>query len=148
MRLYITFYFRVLIVEHHHIRDFIYIGVVQKLLLIGGWDFMSKQINVSIPEWFELDGLTTLQVVISPNREEVGILLAGENLDLTKTCCPTVRLYLVNMINGKFEITKELDAFTFESKEEALQFAQSLPEITAMDLVMMLNKQSPVFSVQ
>ncbi len=109
---------------------------------------MNKQKEVSIPEWFELDGLRTLQVVISPKTKDVGILLAGENLDLTKICCPTVRLYLVNLINGKYELTKELDAFTFETKEEAIEFSKSLPELTAMDLVLMLNKQSPVFTVQ
>ena len=110
---------------------------------------MSNQIEkVSIPEWFELDELSTLKVVISPNTKDVGILLAGENLDLTKSCCPTVRLYLVNLINDKYELTRELDAFTFNSKEEAIEFSKSLPELTAMDLVMMMNKQSPVFTVQ
>lgn len=119
-----------------------------KLTINWGMDIMNKQIEVSIPKWFELDGLSTLQVVISPNRNDIGVLLAGENLDLTKACCPTVRLYLVNLMNGKYEITKELDAFTFKSKEEAIEFSKSLPELTAMDLVMMMNKQSPVFTVQ
>ncbi|MEO4052226.1 geranylgeranyl pyrophosphate synthase [Solibacillus sp. CAU 1738] len=108
---------------------------------------MNKQIEINIPEWFELDGLSTLQVVISPNTDNVGIILAGENLDLTKTCCPTIRMYLVNLINGKYELTKELEAFTFNSKEEALQFSEKLPELTAIDLVMMLNNQTPVFAM-
>ena len=44
---------------------------------------MTKQIEINVPEWFELDGLNTLDTIISPNSDNVAILVAGENLDYT-----------------------------------------------------------------
>lgn len=107
---------------------------------------MIKQVEVNIPEWFELDGLSALHTVISPNYEEVGVLIAGENLDNTKCCDPTVRLYMVTLLEGKYEVTKELEAFTFNCMNEARKFSEQLPNLNALDLVMLLNKEKPLFS--
>ncbi|MFF5993660.1 geranylgeranyl pyrophosphate synthase [Lysinibacillus sp. KU-BSD001] len=107
---------------------------------------MTKQIEINLPDWFELDGLNTLDTIISPNSEDVGILVAGENLDYTKTCCPTVRLYLLQLVDGKYEVTKELEAFPFQSTDEAIQFSSKLPQLNAFDLVMLLNKEQPIFT--
>ena len=107
---------------------------------------MIKQVEVNIPDWFELDGLSALHTVISPLFEEVGVLIAGENLDNTKCCEPTVRLYLVNLLEGKYEVTKELEAFTFNCMNEAISFSEQLPKLNALDLVMLLNKQKPLFA--
>ncbi|MEK4230059.1 geranylgeranyl pyrophosphate synthase [Solibacillus sp. FSL H8-0538] len=108
---------------------------------------MSKQIEINVPEWFVLDELHTLDTIISPNSENIGILMAGENFDLSKTCSPTVRLYLMRLIDDKYEVIKELDAFPFNSTVEAKRFSAKLPELNAIDLVMMLNKEEPVFSI-
>ncbi|WP_431029735.1 geranylgeranyl pyrophosphate synthase [Lysinibacillus sp. LZ02] len=107
---------------------------------------MTKQIEINLPDWFELDGLNTLDTIISPNSEDVGILVAGENLDYTKTCCPTVRLYLLQLVDSKYEVTKELEAFPFQSTDEAIQFSSKLPQLNAFDLVMLLNKEQPIFT--
>lgn len=107
---------------------------------------MIKQVEVNIPEWFELDGLSALHTIISPLSEEVGVLIAGENLDNSKCCDPTVRLYLMTMIEDKYEVTKELEAYTFNCKNEARNFSEQLPNLNALDLVMLLNKEKPLFS--
>ena len=106
---------------------------------------MTKQIEINVPEWFELDGLNTLDTIISPNSDEIAVLVAGENLDYTKSCCPTVRLYLMQLVEGKYEVTKELEAFPFRSTDEAIGFSSKLPNLNAIDLVMLLNRQQPIF---
>lgn len=107
---------------------------------------MSKQIEINVPEWFEMDELATLDTIISPTAENVGILVAGENLNYTRACCPTVRLYLLQMIDGKFEVTKELDAFPFRTGDEAVLFSEKLRSLNALDLVMLMNKEQPIFT--
>ena len=107
---------------------------------------MTKQIEINVPEWFELDELNAISTIMSPIANGVGILVAGENLDLKKACYPTVRLYLLQEIEGKFEVTKELEAFPFQSKDEAIQFSTKLPTLNAIDLVMLLNREQPIFT--
>lgn len=115
--------------------------------LQSGDDLMTKQIEINVPEWFEMDELNALDTIMSPNSSEIGILVAGENLDRAKSCCPTVRLYLIQQVEGKFELTKELDAFPFQSTDEAIQFSTKLPTLNAIDLVMLLNREQPIFAM-
>ncbi|MER2000941.1 MAG: geranylgeranyl pyrophosphate synthase [Lysinibacillus sp.] len=106
---------------------------------------MIKELNINIPNWFELDELDALHTVMSPVND-TGVLVASENFNKEKECNPTVRLYLLELQNGKFEITKELDAFSFTSCDEARDFSQKLPNMNALDLVLYLNKRQPLFS--
>lgn len=119
--------------------------MVATILFLGD-DVMTKQIEINVPEWFEMDGLNRLDTIVSPISENVGILVAGENMDDTKACCPTVRLYLLQLIGGKFEVTKELEAFPFQSKDEAADFSVKLRNLNAIDLVMLMNKEQPIFT--
>lgn len=108
---------------------------------------MQLDVAVNVPEWFVADELHMLKTIVSPNTEEVGILMAGENLDATKCCSPTVRLYLMKLVDNQYEVIKELDAFQFNTTDEAAKFSSKLPEINAIDLVLMLNKEQPFFNV-
>lgn len=54
---------------------------------------------------------------------------------------------MTQLMNDQYEITKELDAFQFDTAEEAKQFCAKLPEMTAIDLVMLMNNEEPVFSI-
>lgn len=108
---------------------------------------MQLEVSVNVPEWFVADELHMLKTIVSPNAEEIGILMAGENLDATKRCRPTVRLYLMKLVNDRYEVTKELDAFQFKTTDEATKFSSKLPEINAIDLVLMLNREQPFFAV-
>lgn len=107
---------------------------------------MIKELNINIPACFELDGLIAVSTIISPSSEDTGILVASENFDNCKVCDPTVRLYLLAQVDGIFEVTKELDAFTFSTIEEAQQFSQELPDMTALDLILYINNHKPLFS--
>ena len=106
---------------------------------------MIKELNINIPNWFELDELHALHTVMSP-ANDTGVLVASENFNKEKECNPTVRLYLLELQNGKFEITKELEAFSFNCCDEARDFSQKLPNMNALDLVLYLNKREPLFS--
>lgn len=108
---------------------------------------MQLDVAVNVPAWFIEDELHMLKTIVSPNVEEIGILLAGENLDSTKSCHPTVRLYLMKLIDNQYEVIKELDAFQFTTTDEAAKFSSKLPEINAIDLVLMLNREELLFSI-
>ena len=108
---------------------------------------MTKHIELNVPKWFEMDELVILDTIMSPIAEDVGVLVAGENINYTKACCPTVRLYLLQMMNGKFELTKELEAFPFRTRDEAVLFSEKLRSLNALDLIMFMNKEQPVFTV-
>ncbi|ATP39451.1 geranylgeranyl pyrophosphate synthase [Solibacillus sp. R5-41] len=108
---------------------------------------MNSQFQINVPEWFVLDELHILETIISPTSNNMGIIVASENFDAKKRCYPTVRLYMIHLVDDQYELTKELDAFQFRSVEEAKQFATKLPNLNAMDFIMMLNKEEPAFSM-
>lgn len=107
---------------------------------------MIKDLNINIPNWFEQDELHLLHTVMNPGND-MGVLFASENFNKQKECNPVVRLYLLELQNDKFELTKELDAFTFNCCEEAREFSRKLPNMNALDLVLYLNKRQLLFSV-
>ncbi|MCM3722077.1 geranylgeranyl pyrophosphate synthase [Solibacillus isronensis] len=108
---------------------------------------MNSQIQLIEPKWFVQDELHIIETIVSKTSADTGIVIAGENFDATKRCRPTVRLYMIQLLDDQYEITKELDAFQFDTAEEAKQFCAKLPEMTAIDLVMLMNKEEPVFSI-
>lgn len=110
-------------------------------------NFMSNQIQLMVPEWFVLDELHIIDTIIGKNMADIGIVVAGENFDSSKMCCPTVRLYMMRLIDGHYELMKELDAFQFQSVEDAKEFSSKLPVLNAFDFIMMMNKEEPIFSM-
>lgn len=108
---------------------------------------MNSQFQLNVPEWFVLDDLHILETIISPATNDTGIIVASENFDASKRCCPTVRLYMIHLVNNQYELTKELDAFQFQSVKEARQFASKLPNLNAMDFIMMINNEEPAFAI-
>jgi hypothetical protein len=108
---------------------------------------MNNQIQLNLPKWFVLDELHIIETIVSKKSADVGIVVAGENFDATKRCCPTVRLYMIHLVDNQYEIIKELDAFQFETVEEAKCFSEKFPELNAIDLIMMVNKEQPIFSI-
>lgn len=110
-------------------------------------DFMNNQIQLIVPEWFILDELHIIETIVSENSANVGIVVAGENFDASKYCCPTVRLYMIRLVDNQYELMKELDSFQFRTVEEAKAFSAKLPKLNAIDLIMMVNKEEPIFSM-
>ncbi len=109
--------------------------------------FMNNQIQLIIPEWFVLDELHIIETVIGDPLSETGMVIAGENLDATKYCCPTIRLYMIRLVGDQYELMKELDAFQFQSVEDAKAFCAKLPQLNAIDLIMLMNKEEPMFAL-
>lgn len=106
---------------------------------------MIKELNINIPQWFELDELNALHTVMNPVND-TGVLVAAENLNKEKECNPTIRLYLIELLEDQYELTQELDAFAFNCCEQAKEFSQKLPNMNAIDLVLYLNKRQPLFT--
>ena len=99
---------------------------------------MNTLLNFTIPSWLELDELQILSVQQQNSNEAV--VIVGENLDGSKLCRPTIRLYLAKRLDQSFECVKELDAFLFNSKEQAIEFSEKIPTLSALDLVVQRNK--------
>lgn len=109
-------------------------------------NFMNNQIQLMVPEWFVLDELHIIDTVVSEASSEIGLVIAGENFDSMKQCCPTVRLYMIRLVGEQYELMKELDAFQFQSAEDAKAFCDKLPQLNAIDLIMLMNKQELMFA--
>lgn len=105
----------------------------QKLRIRGA--FMNQQVEISIPNWLELDGLEIVYVELLDENPSQAVVVVGENLDCQIHCRPIIRIYLAELSNDSFEITKELDALIFESKDAAKQFLEKLPKISAIQLI-------------
>ena len=99
---------------------------------------MNILLNFTIPSWLELDELQILSIQQQNSNEAV--VIVGENLDESKLCRPTIRLYLAKRLDQTFEFVKELDAFLFDSKEQAIDFSEKIPNLSALDLVVQRNK--------
>lgn len=107
---------------------------------------MNNQIQLSIPKWFVQDELHIIETIVSEISATTGIVIAGENFDASKRCKPTVRIYMIRLIDDQYELMKELEAFPFETVEDAEIFVSKLPKLTAFDLIMLMNSEEPVFS--
>ena len=94
---------------------------------------MNTILNFTIPTWFELDELQVLN--FQQRNSDEAVVIVGENLDKAKSSHPTIRLYLAKRLDETFECVKELDAFLFNSIEEALDFSEKIVHISALDLV-------------
>lgn len=106
---------------------------------------MSLTLNFKVPNWIEVDELEVIDVVAHSNSSEA-IVLVGENLNESKLCRPTIRLYLAELVNKDFEIVKELDAFMFDCKEQALSFVKRLPNLSALELILEIKKYKSLFT--
>lgn len=105
---------------------------------------MSNVRQVEIPEWFEVDGLVKLNIIIN-DQQLNGVLLAGDNLEQAHPYNPIVRIYLINLQQEKYEIVREVGAIAFKSKQEATDFALNITSYSLIDLFLDIhNKQIDV----
>lgn len=98
-------------------------------------------VEVAIPEWFENDELVALTTIVDEQDATVGVLLAGDNLDKQRPYRPVVRVYLIQLQNGKYEFAKEMSAFSFNSKEEAIHFTTKFSNYSTIELFVDVFKQ-------
>ena len=106
---------------------------------------MCEQIQVNLPQCFELNELYPLDTIMHPNSNKVGFLIAGEHFHKNAISNPIVRVYLMNLQENGYEVTTELESFKFSTIHEAQSFVAQLPTLSALDLILMLNKKQPAF---
>ena len=102
---------------------------------------MNNIVEVEIPEWFEYDELVALSTIVNEQDATVGVLLAGDNLDMERLYSPVIRVYLISLQNGKYEFVKEMSALSFNTKEEAIGFTTKFSNYSAIELFVDLYKQ-------
>ena len=103
-----------------------------------------KDNEIVIPEEFNKD-MKILSTVMSPVKEDIGILIMGENMEPEHYAegLSVIRLYLLNKRNFKYHIEMELESFAFHDLESAYEFLIKLPDMSALELLIMMN--SPKF---
>ncbi|MFJ8236890.1 hypothetical protein ACIQ34_14375 [Ureibacillus sp. NPDC094379] len=101
---------------------------------------MSKNIEENSPYYLELDGLKLIRTINLDETGNLGILLAEEELEIVPSCS-VIRVYLINLDGGQYEIVKELNAYYFKSNAEALEFSTRLETFSAIDMILFLNNE-------
>lgn len=71
------------------------------------------------------------------------MLILGENFDEEDHNAPVIRVYQLMTIEEKFEIDKELHAFSFLDLPSAISFAENLPRMSALELLLSMNSFEP-----
>lgn len=94
------------------------------------------EFKLEIPKGFE--ELELLGTLLSPVAGNTGVIIMGEDYEET-AAGPTVWLYLIGLIEEKWHIQDELEAFTFSNYESAKRFVDDLPGMSAIDLLLLMN---------
>ncbi|MER2079697.1 hypothetical protein [Psychrobacillus psychrotolerans] len=90
-------------------------------------------LNINLP--IDLESMELIQLIESPVVNGLGILIMGENMNGT----PNIRFYQLEKIKDLFEVKKELQTFTFHSSAEAMIFLEHLPNMSALELLLMMG---------
>ena len=86
---------------------------------------MNTQVNVIVPDFFALDGLEVLEINVDQKNPKVALVIVGDNLSVNSEFKPTIRYYLAERSNEYYKVIKEIDAYVFNSREEALDFVKN-----------------------
>ncbi len=100
------------------------------------------QNEIDFPEGF-LDGNDVEGVLFSPVHDRVGVV-ATSSLERELL---VLRLYEINKLEGNdtFQVIRELEAFSFMEREQLDEFMISLPKMSGIDMLLLLNQSSPSF---
>jgi len=91
-----------------------------------------------MPQEFE-DTMENLMTIFSPTQD-LGVTVAGEDMYPTSKH-PTLRLFLIEKLDGGWSFKDELQAFTFMNYQDAQSFLKSLPNMSALELLLLMNTQ-------
>ena len=101
---------------------------------------MNKNVEGNSSYFLELDNLKLIRTIVLEETGNIGILLAEEELKLVPSCS-VIRVYLINLDGGQYEIVKELNAYYFKSDAEALEFTTRFEKFSAIDMILFLNNE-------
>jgi len=99
---------------------------------------MNKDVNLLVPEGFE-DDMEIITTIFSSTKD-VGLVIAGEDMYPTSEH-PVLRIYLLEEIDIGWAIQEELQAFVFLDYDAAKLFLENLPDMSALELLVMMNSR-------
>lgn len=95
----------------------------------------------------ELDGMVLIETLISPMQPNTGVIIVGDNYGET-SIQPIVRIYLITWEDDDWVIEKELQAFAFSDMDSAKRFVSDLPNLSAIDILILMQGSQRITSSQ
>ena len=99
---------------------------------------MNEDVNILVPEGFE-DDMEIITTIFSSTKD-VGLVIGGEDMYPTSEH-PVLRIYLLEQIDIGWAIQEELQAFAFLDYNTAKLFLENLPNMSALELLVMMNSR-------
>lgn len=108
----------------------------------------SNDVKVEVPKEM-LKGMKMEATAISPSHPEVGVLILSKGFNqFSKEI--VFRLYRTqkDTHTDSYYIVLELEAFMFERYKEAKDFFEKLPNMTGLEMLLLLNPVHPASNLQ
>lgn len=101
----------------------------------------NEAVNIFMPKNFE-DEMEVISTIFNPTND-IGLAIAGENLHPTSER-PIIRIFMLEIVDQGWAFKEELQAFTFLNYEDAHAFLENLPQMSALEMLIILNGQNDV----
>ena len=96
-------------------------------------------VEIEVPKELT-DEMEILSTIINPIMKNVGVLIMGEHFHSNHGInTPAIRLYVLKKSGSKFFVESELEAFAFHNFDAAQSFLARLPEMKALEILMLMN---------
>ncbi|MCM3620523.1 hypothetical protein M3936_23495 [Sutcliffiella horikoshii] len=108
----------------------------------------SNNLKVEVPKEM-LKGMQIEGTTVSPSHPEVGVLILSKGFNQFSTEI-VFRLYRIQKdpTTDSYYIVLELEAFMFKRFKEAKDFLEKLPNMTGLEMLLLLNPVHPVSNLQ
>ena len=108
----------------------------------------SNDVKVEVPKEM-LKGMKIEATVVSPSHPDVGVLILSKGFNqFSKEI--VFRLYRIqkDTHTDSYYIVLELEAFMFTKYQKAKEFMDKLPNMTGLEMLLLLNPVRPASSLQ
>ncbi|MBM7580814.1 hypothetical protein [Jeotgalibacillus terrae] len=108
----------------------------------------SNNVKVTIPDEMR-EEMEIQSTIVNPVNPDVAILVMSKGLNHFSNEI-VIRLYLLqkNHTDHTFDIQYELEAFMFLNYKQARNFIKRLPNMSGLEMLLLLNPQPPVTQLQ
>jgi len=102
---------------------------------------MIEDFNVLLSDSL-LEGMQIYTGIKNENIEGLGFLILTKNIDpVVDTTEPAIiKIYLLEQIGSDFHVEGEIKSFEFESFEPAMILLESLPTMSALELLLLIKE--------
>lgn len=102
---------------------------------------MIEDFNVLIPDNL-LEGMQIYTGIKNENIADLGFLILTRNMDpVVDSVEPAIiKIYLLKQIGSEFHVEGEIKTFEFESLEPAMILLESLPTMSALELLLLIRE--------